>query len=162
MITCIAEEDFREVHIEAVSVHFCYYQLGTYLGLPQRELEAIRMTYNTNINQAFMEVLLAWLRHRYNIKRYGPPTWRRLVEAVDNPAGGNNHALAKTIAEHYPVKVVDKATEEVNKVTGNMVHRPVPSTTYDYDWKGSFKSIHAMAKGIAKGRYYRLHYEQLE
>ena len=122
------------------------------------------MTYNTNINQAFMEVLLAWLRHRYNIKRYGPPTWRRLVEAMDNPAGGNNHALAKTIAEHYPVKVVtDKATDEVDKVmANNMILHPAPSTTYDYDRKGSFKSIHAMAKGIAKGRYYRLYYEQLE
>ena len=25
------------------------------------------------------------------------------MEAVDSPAGGNNHALAKKIAEHHPV-----------------------------------------------------------
>ena len=152
----IAEDDFREVHIQAVNVHFCYYQLGTYLGLPQREVEGVRMTYNTNINQAFIEVLLAWLRQRYNVEKYGPPTWRRLVEAVDNPAGGNNHALAKTIADHHPVKVVDKAADEncnaLDKVTiTDAVHPSSTSTAYDHDQKGASKSIHAMSKGIAKG-----------
>ena len=98
-----AEDNFREVYLEAMGVNFCYYQFGVYLGLPQRELEAIRTAFSTNINQAFIEVLLVWLKRRYSAEKYGPPTWRKLVEAVDNPAAGNNHALAKTIAEHHPM-----------------------------------------------------------
>ena len=47
-----------------------------------------------------MEMLQIFLKHRYNIEKYGPPTWRKLVEAVDSPAGGNNHSLAKKIAEN--------------------------------------------------------------
>ena len=56
-----------------------------------------------DIPQCFTEVLLAWLRHRYKVDRHGLPTWRRLVEAVDSPSGGNNHALAKAIASQHPL-----------------------------------------------------------
>ena len=43
-----------------------------------------------------------WLRQSYNIEKYGPPTWRKLVEAVGSPTGGNNRALAKGIASRHP------------------------------------------------------------
>ena len=67
-------------------------------------METIQKAFQQDIAQAFTAVLTKWLRHSYNVKKYGPPTWRRLVEAVDSPAGGNDHALAKKIAEHYPVR----------------------------------------------------------
>ena len=89
---------------EAVSIQSRYYLFGIELGLPLREMEAIQKAFQLDIAQAFTTVLIRWLRHSYDVKRYGPPTWRRLVEAVDSPAGGNNHALAKTIAENHPVK----------------------------------------------------------
>ena len=39
----------------------------------------------------------------YNqVERFGKPTWRRLVEAVKDPVGGNNHALAQKIAAEHP------------------------------------------------------------
>ena len=66
-------------------------------------MEAIQKAFQLDIAQAFTTVLTRWLRHSYDVKKYGPPTWRRLVEAVDSPAGGNNHALAKIIAENHPV-----------------------------------------------------------
>jgi hypothetical protein len=66
-------------------------------------MEAIQKAFRQDIPQAFIEVLNIFLKHRYNVQKYGPPTWRKLVEAVDNPAGGNNHALAKKIAENHPV-----------------------------------------------------------
>ena len=34
---------------------------------------------------------------------YGPPTWRRLVQAIDSAAGGNDHNLAVRIALQHPV-----------------------------------------------------------
>ena len=36
------------------------------------------------------------------MEKFGKPTWRRLVEAVKSNAGGNNPALAQTIAEDHP------------------------------------------------------------
>ena len=71
------------------------------LGLPPGELQAIQQTHSQNVAQALTQVLLTWLRQLYNIEKYGPPTWQRLVEAVGSPAGGNNHALAQHITERH-------------------------------------------------------------
>ena len=45
-----------------------------------------------------------WLKKQYNYHKYGPPSWRALVKAVANPAGGNNPAKAMKIAENHPGK----------------------------------------------------------
>ena len=105
ILMAAVEDDFREVYREVVSIQSNYYQFGIELGLPLREMDAIQNAFRQDIPQAFTEVLKVFLKHRYNIQKYGPPTWRKLVEAVDSPAGGNNHALAKKIAKdhHHPV-----------------------------------------------------------
>ena len=36
------------------------------------------------------------------VERFGKPTWRRLVEAVEDHVGGNNRALAQAIAAEHP------------------------------------------------------------
>ena len=99
------ESDLYDIQQEVVDLKASYYQLGIALCLSSRELDAIRKTFGQDVDQAFTEMLLAWLKHRYDSERFGPPTWRRLVEAVNSPAGGNNHALAKKIANnHQPGK----------------------------------------------------------
>ena len=58
-------------------------------------------------DQAFgaIDVLLLWLLQKYKVEKFGPPTWRMLVEAVDKKTGGNNHELAKEIASNHPTGV---------------------------------------------------------
>ena len=97
----IAEGDFREVYCELVSIKARYYQLGIVLGLPPGELEAIRKIHSQDTEQALIQVLLLWLRQQYDTEKCGCPTWQRLREAVDSPAGGNNHTLAEKIAEKH-------------------------------------------------------------
>ena len=36
------------------------------------------------------------------VERFGKPTWRRLVEAVEDDVGAKNPALALTIAGDHP------------------------------------------------------------
>ena len=48
-----------------------------------------------------MEVFIKWLQRCYDTKKYGPPTWRMLVAAVGNSAGGDNPGLAKQIARSH-------------------------------------------------------------
>ena len=95
------EEDFCDICIELVTIRASYYQLGVFLGLPPSELDAIRKEH-PQVDQAFNDVILRWLRQRYNIARFGHPTWRRLVEAVNSPVGANNPALALEIAAKHP------------------------------------------------------------
>ena len=97
----IGEEDFRAVFRAVEKVEARYFHLGVELGLQPHKLEAIQKAYGQDISQACNQVLLLWLRQSYNTEKYGSPTWRRLVEAVDNSAGGANHALAKTIATQH-------------------------------------------------------------
>ena len=94
----IAEDDFHAVYSELVTVKANYYQLGIGLGLPPGELMAIRKGPQ-DIELAFSDVLLSWLRQRYSVDRFGPPTWRKVVEAVDSQT---NPALAAAIAARHP------------------------------------------------------------
>jgi hypothetical protein len=57
------------------------------------------------VDQALKDVLLLWLNQEYKVERFGPPTWRMLVEAVDKKTGGNNHELAKEIASNHPIGI---------------------------------------------------------
>ena len=93
----------RGVRQEVVSIKSTYYQFGIALGIPVGDLDAIRTAFHQVIDQAFDEVLLLWLRQRYDVEAHGHPTWRRLVEAVDSPNGGSNPALAIAIANRHTV-----------------------------------------------------------
>ena len=84
---------------ELITIKAKYYELGIMLGLRPGDLAAIHR--GNDIDRAFTEILLTWLRHNYDVHKHGPPTWRNLVEAVDHPAGGNNHALATSIANKH-------------------------------------------------------------
>jgi hypothetical protein len=88
--------------LEAVlPIKFVYFSLGQCLGLPIAVLESIRKTESDD-EQALYGTLKLWLQQKYNTERFGPPTWRMLVEAVDQKAGGNNNELAKNIATNHP------------------------------------------------------------
>ena len=88
---------------EVITLHGKFLSLGRALRLKADDLDTIRRENAHDANQALNDVLLLWLRQKYNVKRFGEPTWRMLVQAVDSPAGGNNHALAKKIAFKHPL-----------------------------------------------------------
>lgn len=46
-------------------------------------------------------VITVWLKRNYNVEKFGEPTWQQLVDAVRDPAGGANMALAREIAKRH-------------------------------------------------------------
>ena len=76
-----------------------YYQLGIALGLRPSTMKAIQRQNPSDIQQAFNDMLYAWLRWEHNYEQYGPPTWRTLAKAVDK----FHHALAVAIARKHPL-----------------------------------------------------------
>ena len=48
---------------------------------------------------------MCWLQHNYDTSCHGLPTWEKLVQVIGSPAGGNNTALALTIAQQHNVSV---------------------------------------------------------
>ena len=89
---------------EVISIQSKFYDLGRSLRLEIRDLTAIRDAYPSDSDsvRALEDVLLLWLDRKYNAEKYGHPTWRMLVAAVDKETGGNNHELAKKIADQHP------------------------------------------------------------
>ena len=89
---------------EVISIRLKFYDLGRCLRLRIHDLKAIRDAYpnESDSGRALEDVLLLWLDQKYDAEKYGRPTWRMLVTAVDKETGGNNHELAKKIADQHP------------------------------------------------------------
>ena len=54
-----------------------------------------------NVTDRLLDVLYQWLKKTYNVKLFGEPSWKLIVKAVSDPAGGNDHALAEKIAQKH-------------------------------------------------------------
>ena len=89
---------------EVVSIKSLYFSLGRSLRLEIDDLKKVREAYSSESDDesALTDVLLLWLHQKYNVERFGQPTWKMLVEAVNKKTGGNDHDLAKKIASHHP------------------------------------------------------------
>ena len=74
-----------------------YYELGIALRLPLDKLDTVESDESRSA-RALAAVLRIWLRQNYDTKKHGPPTWRKLVEAVDK---SGDRALAKAIAAEH-------------------------------------------------------------
>ena len=101
-ILIVGEDDLKDVIQAIVSLKSKYYPLGVMLGLRSGDLQAIQQEHSQNSQQALNDVVQKWLNQDYNTMKYGMPSWRALVMAVENESGGGSHALAKRIAEQYP------------------------------------------------------------
>ena len=86
---------------EVLSIQSLFYQLGRSLKLKSVDLDHAQCI-NSDTERALQAVLLLWLNQKYNVERFGPPTWQMLVRAVDMKSGGNDHELAKEIASRHP------------------------------------------------------------
>ena len=74
--------------------------IGIALRLKPNELDTIQAG-NSDLTACLTQTVTKWLNRNYNVEKFGEPTWRRLVEAVSDPAGGANMALAREIARRH-------------------------------------------------------------
>ena len=72
--------------------------IGILLGISYRRLGTIQTDNPGNASACFLDMLTCWLKRSYDVERFGEPTWRAVVKVVAHPAGGDNHALALSIA----------------------------------------------------------------
>lgn len=100
------EDDLYAVVCEVDEIKSLYFELGMSLGLKFKTLKAIDEKYRPTCNSkmALNEVLISWLNKEYNSEKFGPPTWKLLVENVDRVAQhhGSNDKLAMEIAQNHP------------------------------------------------------------
>ena len=98
---CTANENLFEAYKEVHNLAPRWSDICCALNLPHEE--TIRKeTQGDDCARCLRMVLRKWLQKSYNYQRWGCPTWRMLVEAVGDPAGGNDNALAEAIAKKHP------------------------------------------------------------
>ena len=95
------EDDAYDVYREVVSLAGSWSSMCLALRLRPSDRSKIAAAHPGNPDECLEAVVVKWLQKGYNCQRFGPPTWRMLVEAVDDPAGGNHNALAETIAKNH-------------------------------------------------------------
>ena len=81
-----------------------YYGLGMALGLKLSALDKIKSENPQNCDEALRAVIKTWLSRADIVrdKQSVIPSWKSLVIAVADSAGGGNPALANRIATNHP------------------------------------------------------------
>ena len=96
------EEDTYDVYREVVGLAGRWSKMGLALRLLLSDRSKIAAANPGNPDECLEAVIVKWLQKCYNYQKFGFPTWRMLVKAVGDQAGGNNTALAETIARNHP------------------------------------------------------------
>ncbi|KAL5486755.1 hypothetical protein EMCRGX_G019275 [Ephydatia muelleri] len=97
-VSITAEDDLFDVYREVLDVAAVWRDIGLALRVRKPELDVIRESHPQSPKDCLKDVLSGWLQGRN-----GTPTWGALCEAVAEPAGGNNRALAEEIACKHKV-----------------------------------------------------------
>ena len=101
------EDDLFDIIKDLTPVAARWKAIGVALRLKYGVLDSINPG---RPDECLFDVIANWLKRNYNVDRFGPPTWRKLVEIVADPAAGNDTALADKIARKHLTKKEDGKT----------------------------------------------------
>ena len=100
MSTSTGERDLSDTIRELTDLAAKWRNIGILLGILDSQLDAIQKQ-GDSLPDCLRQMLTTWLRRNYAVERFGEPTWVKLVEAVQHPAGGGNLSLATEIARRH-------------------------------------------------------------
>ena len=75
--------------------------IGIALRLKPDILDVIQACNRGDPRSCLTSVVKEWLKRNYDVRKCCEPTWRWLVKAVGEPAGGANMALARDMAGRH-------------------------------------------------------------
>ena len=96
-----AEDDVYDVYGEVFTMADSWGRIAVGLRLPPRMKSLIAKKHPNNPEDCLLAVVEEWLKGVHNVEKYGHPSWRALVQAVADPMGGANSALAHSIAAKH-------------------------------------------------------------
>ena len=104
MVLCLFTLDLNdlfEVKSELTPVVAHWKDIGIALRLNPNILGRIDAGNSGDPTACLTSMVTEWLKRNYNKEKFGEPTWRWLVQAVGDPAGGADMALASSIAGRH-------------------------------------------------------------
>jgi len=94
-------DDFFDVKKELITVAANWMDIGSALRLKPDTLDNIETRCSNDPHWCLDLMVKEWLKRNYNVGKFGEPTWQRLVDVVNSPAGGANRALAIDISRRH-------------------------------------------------------------
>ena len=113
LFTSDLDDDLFDVKNELTPAAANWRSIGIALRLKHNTLEKIQAENSCNLIACLTSMMTEWLKRNYNVKKFGEPTWRRLVEVVGHPAGGANMALARDVARKHKAGGMSSASSLV-------------------------------------------------
>ena len=98
------EDDLFDVKSELTPVSADWKSIGIALRLPIAILNRIHAENGGRPSDCLTSMATEWLKRNYKVEKFGEPTWQWLVEAVGEPAGGADMALARKIARRHKAR----------------------------------------------------------
>lgn len=95
------EDDLYDVTRILTPLAASWKRIGRAMRLKDGELESINLESS---KECLARVVVNWLKRNYNVGKFGPPTWKWLVEIVADEAAGNDKHLADEIARKHLTK----------------------------------------------------------
>ena len=96
-----AEKNAYDVLCEVNGLAGRWSRMCLALRLHPNDENIIANTHPGKPDECLRAVVVKWLQKNYNYQEFGSPTWKMLVKAVADPVGGNNPALAESIAKKH-------------------------------------------------------------
>ena len=75
-------------------------EIGIILGARHDFLQTL-VKSGDDASECIKSVAKKWLKKKYDVKRFGVPSWMKLVEAIGARTGGNNSAHALEVAQRH-------------------------------------------------------------
>ena len=88
-------DDLIHVKGKLLPVASRWRDIGLVLGISDSILQTIET--NKDVRVCLTNMLRLWLHQKYNVRKYGEPSWQSLKRAVKSPAGGDSPGLADKI-----------------------------------------------------------------
>ena len=101
-----------------------------HLGLPESQLSKLKEECHHNTQEYLRKGIICLLQENYSTSIHGLLTWRRLVVAVANTAGGNNHKLARKIAAEHKGSIMIIKSEATSYI--NLIHKSLDWVPSDF------------------------------
>ena len=78
----VEDDDWNTVIIECNSLSAKWEQLSAFLGLSKKLIESIKKNHPNDDTGCWNDALSHWIGQNYNAKKFGVPSWKRLLEAI--------------------------------------------------------------------------------
>lgn len=102
-----------EVVKALVPVTSKWYEIGIILGLSCDELDVLKRS-NKPAEECVRIVTKKWLKQKLSSKKFGVPSWKKLVGAIGSRTGGANGVHAREIAIEHPALLATSEDCTVN------------------------------------------------